>query len=482
MSDKPVKTRFAPSPTGYLHLGNARTALFNYLFACQQGGMFILRIEDTDRERSRSEYYPAIKEDLAWLGLAWQAGPDLDSPDGPYVQSQRGDIYQRHYEALIQGDFAYPCFCSEQELKQARRAQLAAGRPPRYPGTCARLSEDDVRRKHAQGVRCSLRFRVPGDVVVEFDDLVRGSQRFHASEIGDFVIRRSDGTPAFFFSNAVDDSLMGVTHVLRGEDHLSNTPRQLLVLQALKCGAPTYGHIALLMSGDGSPLSKRRGATSLRELRVDGYLPQAVNNYLARLGHVYERTGLLSQASLIEDFDVARLGRAPARFDPSQLRYWQKEAVTRASDDALWEWLKDSRYPECSSIEAQVPEPLHMEFIRAIRGNIELPMEAFDLAAEMFRELPDYSAAAQMCIREAGAPFFQSALDTLPAEAADFKHYAQSVGRAADVKGRDLFLPLRAALTGETHGPEMARVFPLIGIERGRARLRAAMKIASGQA
>lgn len=479
MLDKPVKTRFAPSPTGYLHLGNARTALFNALLAQKQGGIFMLRIEDTDRSRSRAEYQFALLEDLRWLGLAWQEGPDSDSPQGPYLQSQRGDIYERYYHGLIEGGLAYPCFCSEQELKQIRKAQLAAGRPPRYPGICAQLSAGEIQRKRDQGLKPTLRFRVPEDELVEFEDLVRGPQRHRTSDIGDFVIRRSDGTPAFFFCNALDDALMNVTHVLRGEDHLANTPRQLLVLRALEYKAPAYGHIALLVGDNGAPLSKRRGAKSLRELREEGYLPQAINNYLARLGHVYEQTEFLSPEALVQGFDLSRMSRAPARFDVAQLRYWQKEAVTHASDEALWDWMA-GRHVE-GRIEDLVPNGSQIDFVRAVRDNIELPGEGCVLAGILFRDSIDYSSEARESIRLAGRDFFQVALALLPPTASDFKTYAQAVGKAAAVGGKALFMPLRATLTGDLHGPEMARIFPLIGIERARARLQMALKIASDQ-
>jgi nondiscriminating glutamyl-tRNA synthetase len=479
MTDKRIRTRFAPSPTGYLHLGNARTALFNYLLAGKHGGVFLLRIEDTDRKRSHSQYDKAVREDLRWLGLIWREGPDTDDfAQGPYRQSERGEIYQRHYEALIQRDLAYPCFCSTRELEAARKAQVAVGRPPRYPGTCTRLSKDDVERKRGEGLSSSLRFRVPPGKSIEFQDLVRGPQRFLGAEIGDFVIRRSDGTPAFFFSNALDDALMQITHVLRGEDHLSNTPRQLLVLDALGYEAPAYGHVALLMTGDGAPLSKRRGSRSLRELRADGYMPQAINNYLARLGHVYAQTKLLSQEALIDGFELSRLGRAPARFDPSQLRYWQKEAVMHASDHELWVWMVHRTDVDTGRIEDLVPEGARAEFVRAVRDNIELPAEGLMLAGNIFRNFLEVSPQAQASIRKAGCRFFEVALAQLPSSADDFKSYARSVGQAMGVEGKDLFMPLRAALTGETHGPEMVRLFPLIGIERARARLRSALKIA----
>ncbi len=477
MLEKPVKTRFAPSPTGYLHLGNARTALFNALLARKFGGIFLLRIEDTDQSRSRPKYSQALQDDLHWLGLTWREGPETDSPYGPYYQSQRGDIYRNHYDALIKNGFAYPCFCSAQELKQIRKAQLAAGQPPRYLGTCAELSREEIERKLNQGARSSLRFRVPQDEVVEFEDLVRGPRRYLSSAIGDFVIRRSDSTPAFFFSNALDDALMNVTHVLRGEDHLGNTPRQLLVLKALNYEAPVYGHLTLLLGEDGGPLSKRRGVKSVRQLQEEGYLPQAVNNYLARLGHIYEQTGFLSSEELSNRFSLSRLGRAPARFDRLQLLHWQEQAVARCSEEALWNWLSKRRY-RGAQIEDLVPDHLRADFVRAIRANVALPADGIKLAGDLFSDTPKFSADSEAVIRQAGEGFFARALAQLPSTAADFKAYAQSVGKSVGVKGKDLFMPLRAALTGETHGPEMARVFPLIGVERARKRLQAALEIA----
>jgi glutamyl-tRNA synthetase len=380
---------------------------------------------------------------------------------------------------LIDAGRAYPCFCSGQELKRVRGAQRAAGQPPRYPGTCAKLDEIEIQNRLARGLQPSLRFRVPQDEIVGFEDLVRGPQRFASSDIGDFIIRRSDSTPAFFFSNAVDDALMGITHVLRGEDHLTNTPRQLLLLKAFDYGYPAYGHIALLIGGDGSPLSKRRGATSLRELREEGYLPQAINNYLARLGHVYEQTGFLSPEALVAGFDLSRLGHAPARYDGSQLRHWQKEAVAHASDADLWRWLESSDYPQGARIQDWVPDDRQLDFVRAVRDNIELPMEASDLAGGLFRRLPSHSTEAQDTIRSAGEAFFEAALAELTPAVKDFNDYARAVSKRVGIKGKALFMPLRAALTGETHGPEMARLFPLLGIERLRPRLEAALKIAS---
>ena len=274
MSQGPITTRFAPSPTGELHLGNARTALFSWLFARHHGGRFVLRIEDTDTERSKEAYTAALMEDLQLDGAAsgiWV--PGRAEPGEEYHQSRRGAIYARHSATLDARGLTYPCYCTPLELDLSRKAQLAAGRPPRYAGTCRELSPEARVRKSAQGISPTTRFRVPTGRRVEFDDMVHGAQSFATDDIGDFILRRADGSAAFFFSNAIDDAEMGITHVLRGEDHLTNTPRQLLVLEALGLRAPTYGHLSLLVGADGSPLSKRHGATSVREFRERGYLP-----------------------------------------------------------------------------------------------------------------------------------------------------------------------------------------------------------------
>lgn len=277
-------TRFAPSPTGALHLGNARTALFSFLLARSSGGRFILRIEDSDRGRGSEAHVSSQLSDLTWLGLSWDAGPDRDDGRGPYRQSERGSIYDGLYERLERQGQAYPCYCTPLELDVARRSQLAAGQPPRYPGTCRGLDAGERAARVAEGRQPALRFRVPEAERVEFDDLVRGPQSVAAASLGDFVLRRADGGAVFFFCNAVDDALMGVTQVLRGDDHLSNTPRQLLLLQALELPAPRYGHLALLVDASGAPLSKRRGSATVGELRERGYLAAAVGNYLLRLG------------------------------------------------------------------------------------------------------------------------------------------------------------------------------------------------------
>src|SRR6266699_2648391 len=320
--------------TGELHLGNARTALFNLLLARGGGGRFLLRIEDTDSERSLDAHAVALMADLRWLGIDWDAGPDRADERGPYRQSQRGALYSRYLAQLEGQGAAYPCFCTPLELELSRRAQLTAGQPPRYAGTCRDLSPEERARRAAQGLPATLRFRVPRGERVVFEDFVHGPQTFLTDDIGDFVVRRADGSAAFFFSNAVDDALMGVTQALRGEDHLANTPRQLLILRALALVAPAYGHVALIVGADGAPLSKRHAAVSVREYRARGYHPLALANHLFRLGHSTPLHGLLGLEEMARAFDTAHLGRAPARFDEQQLLVWQKDAVHSLSPQA----------------------------------------------------------------------------------------------------------------------------------------------------
>lgn len=460
------KTRFAPSPTGFIHLGNVRTALFSALVAARDQGVFLLRVEDTDLARSTAEYTDALKEDLDWLGMRWQEGPDVGGDAGPYHQSQRGEVYERYYQALEQGGHAYPCFCSEAQLAIARKSQISAGRPPRYAGTCAKLTPQQVQAKLTEGLKPTLRFRVPDGRAVKFVDQVRGEQSFASDDIGDFIVRRGDGTPAFFFCNAIDDALMGVTQVLRGEDHLSNTPRQILILEALGLRVPQYGHISMIVGADGAPLSKRTGSQSVRELRANGYFPQAVVNYLARLGHSFESNALMSYAELAAAFDVARLGRAPARHDDAQLQHWQRETVQRASVVELWTWGG-------AEVHRLVPSELLSEFIDAVRPNVTFPQDLQHWARVIFGEHLHLSDDARTVIHHAGNEFFSQALQALEQHPRDFKALAEQVKQVTGAKGKHLFHPLRVALTGETHGPEMARILELLPQEQARSRLKA---------
>lgn len=468
MAFTPCKTRFAPSPTGFLHLGNARVALFCALLARHTQGIFLLRIEDTDQGRSEHQYTEALQEDLLWMGLGWQEGPVVGGAQGPYLQSERGEIYHRYFSQLENDGLAYPCFCSEQELAITRKVQLAASQAPRYPGTCVALTKDQIEIRLAQGLRPTLRFRVPRGETVEFEDLVRGPQRFVSDDIGDFIIRRAGGTPAFFFGNALDDALMGVTHVLRGEDHLSNTPRQILLLRALSLRIPEYGHLSLILGSDGTPLSKRHGSHSVRELRDAGYFPAALNNYLARLGHSYDNNNFMTLSELAAGFHIGKIGRSPARFDDSQLHYWQQQAIAHAHTHELWEWMGPAVHELVSTAQRD-------EFIAAIRTNISLPEHALLWARILYSDPLEWMLGARQVITKAGKIFFERALTALGHQPNDFKSLADEIKQSLGVSGKALYQPLRAALTGELDGPEMARLLPLLGEKRARKRMEAAL-------
>ncbi|MFP4129237.1 MAG: glutamate--tRNA ligase [Halorhodospira sp.] len=470
MSEPTPKTRFAPSPTGALHLGNLRTALFNALLARGHGGRFVLRIEDTDRERCSPEAAQALMGNLRWLGLDWDEGPEAGGPAPPYHQHERGAIYDAYCARLEAEGHAYPCFCTEQELEMARRAQRAAGQPPRYPGTCARLSAEEVARKRAEGREPALRFRVPPGEEVRFHDRVHGEQRFRTDDLGDFIIRRADGSAAYLFSNAVDDALMGITDVLRGDDHLTNTPRQLLVLAALGLPAPRYGHMGLILGDDGAPLSKRNGSRSVDELEVAGYLPEAILNYLARIGHAYATEAPLGLEGLAEGFDTVRLSPSPSRFDPDHLRHWQDEAVQAATAERLRLWL---------AMDALVPPGYVEELINAVRGNIRFPADGREWAKRVFGPPPALDADAEAAIEAAGPGFFETAAAAAEEGYNRFRGLTEALQERAGVRGKRLLMPLRAALTGRCSGPELQPMVDLMGGERVTARLRRAAGLAA---
>lgn len=457
-------TRFAPSPTGELHLGNARTALFNLLLARHLGGRNLLRIEDTDASRSKAEHTEALMADLRWLGIEWDAGPDREDHHGPYRQSERRALYDRQFAELERRGLTYDCFCSPLELDVSRKTQLASGKPPRYAGTCRELSLEARDKKRAAGIAPTLRFRVPSGKRIEFTDFVHGAQSFLSDDIGDFVIRRADGSAAFFFSNAIDDAFMGVTHVLRGEDHLTNTPRQLMVLEALELRAPTYGHVSLLVGSDGSPLSKRHGAVSVRAYRELGYRAAAVVNHLFRLGHSTSDNGFLTLEEMAQRFDVNHLGRSPARFDEQQLAMWQKEAVQRMSADDAHRWL-------ASVVPAVVDSSAANAFIDAVLPNVVLPEDARGWADVVFGELPPLAADDEQLVRSAGSGYFSAAASAAATSGNDLPAIVAAVKSATGKSGAALYKPLRVALTGRTHGPELAPLLKAMPPGKARERL-----------
>lgn len=469
MSSKPVKTRFCPSPTGYLHLGNVRTALFSLLYAKHTQGVFLLRIEDTDRVRSDEAFTQALMEDMRWLDLHWQEGVDVGGDLGPYYQSQRCHVYDEYFQKLLLTKMVYPCFCSEAELSLQRKLQQKANKPPRYAGTCKKLTLADIAQKEVQGIKPTLRFRMPENETIIFNDLVRGEQKFACSDIGDFVVRRADGTTPFMFGNAIDDALMKVNYVLRGEDHLTNTPRQIAILNALNLPIPTYGHIAMIVGPDNSPLSKRHGSRSLRELRSEGFLPAAIVNYLARLGHYFGHDKFLSIDELAKEFRIEALSKSPAKYNEQQLLFQQTQAVQALSDKAFWHWAG-------SDIHALVPENHRITFVSMIKPNVQFPQQVKNWAEALFQPLSNFTDEQKLILKAAGANYFSESIIALEQYGIDAAKIVAHLKEKLNIKGKALFQPLRIALTLHEHGPDLANLLLLMNKDEIKNRLELAQQ------
>lgn len=454
-----LKTRFAPSPTGLIHIGNCRTALFNFFFAQRHQGHFLLRIEDTDLERSSPAYASALMEDLSYLGVIWQEGPNppesKDVEKSPYWQSARLNIYQKYSYHLIRLKRAYPCFCSESDLALTRKLQRAQGHPPRYPGTCLHLSPEDLQEKLQMGLKPVLRFHFLKNESILFEDLVKGKQQYRTEEMGDFIIQRADGFPTFMFCNAIDDALMQVTHVIRGEDHLSNTPRQIAILKTLNLPIPAYAHIPLILGQDGAPLSKRNGSQSIQELRQSGYLPLAILNYLMRLGHHYESHHLMNEKELAQAFDLKNISQSPARFDSQHLNYWQKEALKGLTETQFLQHLS----PE---IHKWVEPSAFKKFIQLIRPNILFVEEALLWAKRLHIDTLLSDDLTQNGFLKEIQILLKIANPLLEKEDSFF-HFIESLKKETGLRGKTLFQPLRIILTGLTHGPELLEMMDFMG-------------------
>ncbi|SFV67826.1 Glutamyl-tRNA(Gln) synthetase [hydrothermal vent metagenome] len=451
-----IKTRFCPSPTGHIHIGNARTALFNVLYAIKHHGVFLLRIEDTDQERSEQQYIDQLCEDLKWLGLEWQEGYGTINDDGSFEQSKRSEVYKKYLQELEKKEAIYPCFCSAQDLEVSRKIQLKMGQPPRYDQTCRKLINVDLTKKH------TIRFKVDKGEIV-FEDFVKGQQVFKKQDIGDFIIKRSQGSEGFFFVNALDDALMGVTHALRGEDHLTNTPRQIMILEALKLPIPQYGHISLTIGFDGKPLSKRNGSMSIKQLRELGYFPEALVNYFARLGHSYESNELMSLQDLGHNFDEKRIGKAPAKFDIKQLNHWQFLAIAKKTNEQIWQWIKNE-------VEDIVPNNKSLEFVEIIRKNISFPKDA-RLFAECFWTELEFGQEEQKILSEAPLELF-SELEKCLDNDLSYQEILDKMKTKTGLKGKSLFQPLRIVITTQSHGVEMEKAFSIIEKELIKRRIK----------
>ena len=467
-----MKVRFAPSPTGRLHVGNARTALFNWLLARGSDGTCVLRIEDTDVERSTHESESGIIDDLRWLGLDWDEGPDVGGPSGPYRQSERLHLYESYAKELLASGAAYHCFCSAAQLDADRQAALAEGRPARYAGTCRKLDSEQAQARLAAGDRAAIRFRVPEDRDVVFEDAVRGEVRFQTDVIGDPIIVRADGHPAYNFAVVVDDALMEVTHVVRGEDHLSNTPRQLLLYEALGFSPPVFAHLALVMGPDHSPLSKRHGATSVREFRAKGYLPEALVNYLALIG--WSPGGndeLLPIDELARRFSLEAVGHSAGVFDEEKLA-WVNRHYLKIADPIRIAVLAVPFFNEAGV--RMTPDARGLAFLAGAMAMATASVDRLNQVPPRLALLFDYDPARVLAdphvseeMRAEGSRAVAAAIaEELAREPRldreRFRAVANHVKARTGQKSRALFHPIRIVLTGRAEGPELDLAVPAI--------------------
>jgi nondiscriminating glutamyl-tRNA synthetase len=469
-----MRVRFAPSPTGHLHVGNARTALFNWLLARGQNGTFILRIEDTDLERSTRESEQAILDDLRWMGLQWDEGVDAGGGYGPYRQTERMQSYADHTDRLVREGQGYYCFCSPDVLEAHRKAQLAAGLPPKYAGTCRNIPADEAARRKAQGDKPVVRLKVPEGREVTFNDVVRGPVTFHTEVIGDPVLVRSDGIPAYNFAVVIDDALMKVTHVIRGEDHISNTPRQILLYEALGYTPPVFAHLSLVMGPDHAPLSKRHGATSVKEFRDKGYLPEALVNYLALIGwSPGQNEELLPADELARRFRLENVAHSAGVFDEDKLAWANRHYLKLCAPDRLAS-LAEPYLRERGFVtgDLSVESRAWLEWVLpSMAASIDRVPQLADRVETVFvfdasRSLADADIAKELrepgatAVAKALAAFLQSSTHLVDKET--FRAAANRVKEMTGQKGKSLFHPIRLILTGASEGPELDLIVPAI--------------------
>ena len=438
-----VRARFAPSPTGHLHVGGARTAIFNWLFAKHARGAFIIRVEDTDQARSTRESEQMVLDDLRWLGLQWDEGPDVGGPDAPYRQSERVHIYRAAADQLVERGVAYRCYCSEEELESKRKVAEAEGRPPHYDLKCWRApgASENSDTPHA------VRFHVPEDGDVTIDDLIRGEVTWKKESLGDFIVVRSDGLPTYNFSVVVDDHEMEITDVIRAEEHLTNTHRQVLIYRAMEWPVPRFAHVSLILGPDRSKLSKRHGATSVSQYAEEGYLPDAMVNYLTLLGWSSpDGAEVFTREEAIEKFALDRVNPAPAVFDAQKLDWLNGQYIHRMSAAELRPlvakffdvpWLEEAIDVVKTSVQRLTQFESALDFVRSWQRPSIDPSFAGALAAEF---------------REHGAPQNEEA----------YKAMVERLKTSTGLKGKNLFMPLRLAVTGMEHGPELVRAIPLL--------------------
>ncbi|XP_054784482.1 glutamate--tRNA ligase, chloroplastic/mitochondrial-like [Prosopis cineraria] len=460
-----VRVRFAPSPTGNLHVGGARTALFNYLFARSKGGKFVLRIEDTDLERSTKESEEAMLKDLSWLGLDWDEGPGVGGDYGPYRQSERNSLYKHYADKLLQSGDVFRCFCSNEELEKMKEIAKLQQLPPVYTGKWASASDEEVQEELEKGIPYTYRFRVPKGSL-KINDLIRGEVSWNLDTLGDFVIMRSNGQPVYNFCVTVDDATMAISHVIRAEEHLPNTLRQALIYKALGFSMPHFAHVSLILAPDRSKLSKRHGATSVGQFREMGYLPQAMVNYLALLGWGDgTEDEFFTIEKLVEKFTIERVNKSGAIFDSTKLRWMNGQHLRAIPSEELTNLIGE-RW-KASGILALSAGPFIDEAVQLLKDGIDLIVDA-DEALNNLLSFPLHSTLqsdeAKSILEDKLSEFSANLLAAydsgevmaaLEEGHAGWQKWVKGFGKSLERKGKSLFMPLRLLLTGKLHGPDM---------------------------
>ncbi|WP_205758322.1 glutamate--tRNA ligase [Macrococcoides bohemicum] len=476
-----VRVRYAPSPTGFLHIGNARTALFNYLFARHNGGDFIIRIEDTDTARNVEGGEASQLKFLQWLGMDWDESIDKDGGYGPYRQSERAHIYNPIIEKLLAEDKAYRCYMTSEELEAEREAQLARGEMPRYGGKHAHLTKEEEAALIAEGREPAIRIRVPKDKTYTFNDMVKGEVSFDSNGIGDWVIVKKDGIPTYNFAVAIDDHFMEITHVIRGDDHISNTPKQMMVYEALGYDIPTFGHMTLIVNEDRKKLSKRDGSIIqfIEQYHDLGYLPEALFNFIGLLGWSPEgEEEIFSKAQFIEMFDEKRLSKSPAFFDKQKLAWINNQYMKTKDLDTVFEMTLP--HMEKAGLISNNPTEAELAWAKSLVSLYQQQMsyagEIVELSELFFKdELALDEEASEVVNGEQVPELIKSltaqleALDTF--DAASIKAAIKAVQKETGIKGKNLFMPIRVMVSGQTHGPELPNTMELLGKDKVIERL-----------
>jgi glutamyl-tRNA synthetase len=481
-----IRVRAAPAPSGSLHVGNVRTFLFNWLYARHLGGAFVLRIEDTDPARFSEEAFEAVLEDLKWLRLEWDEGPEVGGPHGPYRQSERSRLYAEAVSRLLDSGWAYGCFCTAEELAQRRAEARAENRRPGYDGRCRHLTPEQIRRYLDEGRPSAVRFRLPADDKVVFEDMVIGEVSTNVDQMDDFVVARSDGAALYNLAVVVDDGMMKISHVIRGDDLLSNTPKQILLHRALGSSIPRFAHLPQVLGPDRKPLSKRHGSTSIAEFREAGYLPEALVNFLALLGWGTASDTILSIEELIEKFVIEDVHPSPAMFDPAKLDWMNGEHIRRLDDDDLTRRLEP--FYAKAGLTGFPPSPAEREKIAAatplVNTRIRRLAEAPDLVRGLFTEVQMHPAAVDKVMRDPHTPELlkrvAEALEKLdPWSKEGVEGSLRTVAEEMGIKPRKAFGPVYVAISGTTVSAPVFDLIALVGREESVRRMRKAEALSS---